>query len=69
VKDFRKKQFRGKTILMCWHHGQLPKLIQELGCAPPYDQWPEDLFDRIINIDANGITNLPQRLLFGDARE
>lgn len=69
VKDFRKKQFRGKTILICWHHGQLPKLIQELGYAPPYDQWPEELFDRIINIDANGITNLPQRLLFGDAPE
>jgi|SRR5208282_2343300 len=69
VKDFRKKQFRGKTILICWHHGQLPKLIQELGYAPPYDQWPEELFDRIINLDANGITNLPQRLLFEDARE
>jgi hypothetical protein len=55
--------------LICWHHGQLPKLIQELGYAPPYDQWPEELFDRIINIDANGITNLPQRLLFGDAPE
>jgi hypothetical protein len=25
VKDFRRKQFRGKTILTCWHHGQLPK--------------------------------------------
>ncbi len=69
VKDLRKKKFKGKTILICWHHGQMPKLIKELGHAPPYDQWPDELFDRIINIDADGITNIPQRLLFGDAHK
>jgi len=69
VKDLRKKKFKGKTILICWHHGQMPKLIRELGQASPYDKWPEELFDRIINIDAQGLTNLPQRLLFGDTQE
>src|SRR5229473_7849151 len=63
VKDLRKKKFKGKTVLICWHHGQMPKLIKELGYTPPYDEWPDETFDRIINIDANGITNLPQRLL------
>lgn len=66
AKDLKKKKFKGKTVLICWHHGKMPKLIKELGFPPPYDEWPEDVFDRIINIDANGITNLPQRLLFGD---
>ena len=69
VKHLRKKKFNGKTILICWHHGQMPKLIRELGQASPYNKWHERLFDRIINIDAKGVTDLPQRLLFGDAQE
>lgn len=66
VKDLRKKQFNGKTVLVCWHHGMMPKLIRELGHESPYEPWPEDLYDRIICIDRDGIKNLPQRLLFGD---
>jgi phosphohistidine phosphatase SixA len=70
VKDLRnKKKFKGKTILICWHHGQMHNLIRELGHECPYDTWPEELFDRIINIDATGIKNLPQRLLFQDSHE
>jgi phosphohistidine phosphatase SixA len=69
VKELRKKKFRNKTILICWHHGQMPKLIRELGHTSPYKPWPEELFDRIISIDAHGLTNLPQRILFGDASE
>ncbi len=67
VKELRKKKFRGKTVLICWHHGQIDKLIHELGHKSPYERWPDELFDRIINIDANGVSNLPQQLLFGDA--
>ncbi len=69
VKELQKKKFKGKTILICWHHGQMPKLIYELGHKSPYDKWPEELFDRIINIDADGLTNLPQRILFQDTGE
>ena len=69
VKELRKKKFKGKTILICWHHGQMPKLIRELGQRSPYPRWPDGLFDRIINIDGHGLTNLPQRVLFGDASE
>jgi hypothetical protein len=69
VKEFQKKKFKDKTILICWHHGQMPRLIHALGHTPPYNDWPEALFDRIINIDADGLTNLPQRLLFGDTED
>jgi len=69
VRDLRRKEFEGKTILMCWHHGMMPKLIRELGHESPYEPWPEDLYDRIICIDGDGIKNLPQRLLFGDTLE
>jgi len=68
AKDLQKKKFDGKTILICWHHGQMPKLIKKLGYSSPYQKWPEDLFDRIINIENGKLTNLPQRLLFGDSR-
>lgn len=69
VKTLQGKEFEGKTILMCWHHGMMPKLIRELGHEPPYETWPEELYDRIISIDQDGIKNLPQRLLFGDTQE
>lgn len=69
VKELKKKEFEGKTILICWHHGMMPKLIRELGHESPYEPWPEDLYDRIICIDADGIKNLPQRLLFGDSMD
>ncbi|WP_158788135.1 histidine phosphatase family protein [Granulicella sp. L46] len=66
VKDLNKKEFDGKIVLMCWHHGMIPKLIRALGHESPYEPWPEELYDRIISIDKDGIKNIPQRLLFGD---
>jgi len=68
ARDLKKKKFGGKTILICWHHGRIPDLIEKLGYKSPYAKWPEDLFDRIINIENGKLTDLPQRLLFGDAR-
>src|SRR5260370_22009922 len=64
VKHLRKKKFNGKTILICWHHGQMPKLIRELGQASPYNKCHENPLDRIINIDAYRVTHLPQLLFF-----
>jgi len=69
AKELRKKKFKDKTVLICWHHGQMPKLIRELGGSSPYEEWPDSLFDRVISIDAKGITNFPQRLLFGDSQD
>src|SRR4051812_11299897 len=69
VKTLQKKKFEGKTILICWHHGRMPELIKELGHKCPYDKWPDELFDRIISIDAEGVQDLPQRILFGDAHK
>lgn len=69
AKELQKKKFDGKTVLICWHHGKMPELIKALGQPAPYDKWPDELFDRIINIDADGVKNLPQRLLFDDAQK
>ena len=79
AKELKKKKYKGKTILVCWHHGRIPRLIEELGHKSPYKKWPVELFDRIIDIhmmpdfgsnpEHGSLQNLPQRLLFGDTGE
>jgi|SRR5208282_6190257 hypothetical protein len=71
---FSKKKYADKTILICWHHGQMPKLIEALGFASPFKKWPETLFDRIIDLHIasskgadSGLVNSPQRILFTDS--
>lgn len=63
-----------QTVLICWHHGNIPKLAQEFGINNP-PKWPGSVFDRIWQItwvsDRAGagplLEDLPQRLLFGDS--
>lgn len=66
-----KKKYADKTVLICWHHGQMPKLIEALGFTSPFKKWPETLFDRIIDIHMSkgqkSLTNSPQRILFTDS--
>lgn len=50
----------GKDILICWHHGEIPALLKALGADAktlvPEKKWPDDVFDRVIEIhfDADG---------------
>lgn len=69
VKELSRKKYRGKVVLICWHHGMMPKLIEKLGRVSPFKKWPENLFDRIIDIDEEGLANLPQKLLFEDTEK
>ena len=52
--------YQGKTVLVCWHHGQIPALIRALGAAPetllPNGKWPRDVYDWVIMVsfDENG---------------
>jgi hypothetical protein len=80
-----KKKYRGQKILICWHHGFIPQLIEALGLQTSTllpmtkdGKWDENVFDRIISIayhiNVGGdtlitTTSLPQRLLFGDSAE
>ena len=69
AKKLAKAKYDGKTVVICWHHGTIPELITALGATPPYKKWPEEIFDRIIELDFSGslvMTNKPQKLLFGD---
>lgn len=50
----------GKLIVICWHHGDIPALLQALGASPgkllPKGKWPDSVFDWVIQLryDANG---------------
>ena len=69
ARELDRKRYAGKTVVICWHHGEIPKLIERLGRVSPYRKWPPAVFDRLIVIDDDGLLNTPQRLLFGDGRE
>jgi hypothetical protein len=49
----------GKDIVVCWHHGKIPELIEALGAPAslfPTGKWPDDIFDQVIELkfDADG---------------
>ncbi len=66
----QKPKYAGKTVLVCWHHGKIPKLAEALGIPSP-PAWPGTVFDRVWVIAyANGkasLANAAQMLLYGDA--
>lgn len=41
-----------RTILIAWHHGKMPKLLNQLGANPdellPDGYWPEDVYDWVV---------------------
>jgi hypothetical protein len=51
----------GQQMLICWHHGQIPSLVQALGADPekllPGGKWPDATFDWILQLryDENGV--------------
>ncbi len=62
-------RYAGKTVLVCWHHGKVPKLARALGVknAP---EWPDDQFDHVWVLDRKGgsthFEDVNEKLLDGD---
>jgi phosphohistidine phosphatase SixA len=62
-------RYDGKAVLVCWHHGKLPKFAKALGVknAPA---WPDDQFDRVWVIEPTKqsarFEDVHQKLLDGD---
>ena len=58
----------GKDVLVCWHHGKLPKLAGTGRENPPV--WPDDQFDRVWVIEPTKqsarFEDVHQKLLDGD---
>ena len=59
----------GRTILIAWHHGKLPKLIDALGADPdsllPGGVWPSDVYDWVLELryDASGHLAVSRRIV------
>jgi phosphohistidine phosphatase SixA len=64
-------RYSEKTLLVCWHHGNIPQFAARLGVAKPPSPWPDTQFDRIWKIQypdgGVSMTDLPQHLLDSDS--
>jgi phosphohistidine phosphatase SixA len=52
---FSDEAYRGKTVVICWHHGTLPSIAALLGApAGSYpDPWPDDTYNVILDFRYN----------------
>ncbi len=70
---FSNKKYEGKTVLICWHHGNLPELAGELRAESVPDKWKDSVFDRVWVVTyeqgKGKLTKRPQALLPGDAEK
>jgi hypothetical protein len=49
---FSNPDYKGKTLLVCWHHGKLPAIAALLGAPQGSypDPWPEDAYNIILDL-------------------
>ena len=69
----------GKQYLICWHHGEIPQLVNALGADSKAlfrnGKWPDDVYDWLIQLryDANGhvmeAKRIDENLMPGDSHE
>ncbi len=61
---------RGRTILVCWHHDLMKKLVRGLGVKGAVPYWPLDTYDWlwIVRIPAQGEATLETRVQEPGAR-
>jgi hypothetical protein len=58
------------NILICWHHGEIPQLVQALGADPgqlfPKAKWKESVYNMVIELryDADGHLVEAKRITF-----
>jgi hypothetical protein len=74
--ELQSGRYNNKNVLICWHHGKIPKLLAALGADPqkllPDGVWPEEIFWWVVRLeyDQNGNLNAKvkdENLLPGDA--
>jgi hypothetical protein len=71
IADELRSHDHGNEILICWRHGKIPGLLKALGADPrslvPEGKWPEDIYDRVIELHFNAQGEVVQskcRLIF-----
>jgi hypothetical protein len=71
---FGDKRYKGKIVLVCWHHGAIPALAAVLRATDAPKDWDSNTFDRVwqITYDEKGAgtcIDRPQQLLPGDSKK
>ena len=55
LADELRQKSHGQQILICWHHGEIPKLLKALGADTdlviPKSGWPDSVFNWVIQLD------------------
>jgi hypothetical protein len=70
----KKPKYAGKVVLICWHHGTIPELVEDFGVPKGdlkgWDPFPSSVFDVVMRISwSTGQARMvadSERLLFGD---
>jgi hypothetical protein len=66
-------KYRGKVVLIAWHHSKIPELANALGATDAPKEWNSKVFDRVWELTFSGdgvqLTNLPQKALPGDSQQ
>jgi phosphohistidine phosphatase SixA len=66
-------RYEGKTVLICWHHGNLPELAEKLKGEGVPDKWKDGVFDRVWVLTyeqgKGKFSRRPQGLLPGDSEK
>ena len=46
-------KLRGARVVICWHHGRIPSLMNALGASPGSypDPWDQEVFDLILRVE------------------
>ncbi len=82
-KLFSQEKYVGKTVLICWHHGNIPEMTLAIAAKARNrdtfrDQipkrWDGAVFDRVWRVEFDEVgnatfANLPQKLMFGDSKK
>jgi broad specificity phosphatase PhoE len=66
-------KYAGKTVLISWHHGNIPDLAHALGAKDAPKEWGDDVFDRVWQLTyekgAAKWKDLPEDALPGDSKD
>jgi phosphohistidine phosphatase SixA len=64
---FKEKEYHGKRIMICWHHGEIPTLLEHLGVMQPgmLAPWkPDDFSTQIEIVYSHGVVPMAFRRYF-----
>ena len=76
ILKLKGSEFMGKTVLICWRHGEIPEMLKEFAADPaallPDGKWPDDVFGWLVelHLDKTGslksIKVIDEKLMPGD---